>query len=452
MSLRPDPLSRGMLRWPEGAGTIRSVIERALMTVVSRRTVVCRRYAAIGLAINVPLALALTFSSPAAAHDDASHPAAKAGQPCKKKGQVQGDLTCKRVNGRLQCAKSAGTASVGSSDPLCQSTTYTSQVKNLRCTGTQITFTSNGLPSPSTPTMIGITATNQQYPSAHDYTHTFPRTPVLASTPTVPGDGAIGVAVDGVPLFSPWTQAALLQHTLDAGELDECGGHAGRGDDYHYHIAPKCLIDQLGADKVERQRLPIGIANDGYPIRALGWFDPANSVASQLDQCRGARDAKGNYFYNVQATSKWDILNCFMGTVFRTSKDRYTTRRDSAGNEIVGAKLSMTITDSYERVSNGQTCHVMSGNLTNQKVIQTNQSVVNTSAPISIFYCNPQCYAEFFEPTASFPGQSVYLEKVTRGCPVNFDPNTLATLPAYTGPDIGKRGPATGSGGGAPPR
>lgn len=436
---------------PQGAGTIHAAMERALVTVFSRRTVVSRRYAAIGLAITVPLALALAFSSPAAAHDDAAHPAAKAGESCKKKGQVQGNLTCKRVNGRLQWVKSAGAATASSTaDPLCVSTTYTSQVKNLRCSGTEITFNSNGLPSPSTPTMIGITATNQQYPSAHNYTYTFPRTPVVAATPTVPGDGAIGVAVDGVPLFSPWTQAALLQHTLDAGELDECGGHAGRGDDYHYHIAPKCLINELGADKVERQALPIGIANDGYPIRALGWFDPTHSVAGQLDKCRGMKDAKGNYFYNVQSTSKWNILDCFTGTVFRTSRDQYTTRRDAAGNEIVGAKVSLTITNSYAKVASSQTCHVMSGILTNQKVIQTNQSVVNTSGPTSIFYCTPKCYAEFFEPTAQFPGQSVYLEKVTSSCPVGFDPSTISTIPAYTGPDIGKRGPATG--GGAPAR
>lgn len=405
---------------------------------------------AVVLLASAPLALTLALSAPAAAHDDASLVAAKVGQSCTKPGQVQGSLICKKVGGRLQWVKVA--AAANTVDPLCVATTYIGQVKNLRCSGTEITFNSNGLPEPSTPTMIGITATNQQYPSAHDYSYDFPRKPVVAATPTVPGDGAIGVAVDGVPLFSPWTQAALLQHTLDAGELDECGGHAGRGDDYHYHIAPKCLIDRLGADKVERQQLPIGIANDGYPIRALGWFDPAHGVEGKLDSCRGMKDAKGNYFYNVKTTSKWDILDCFTGTVARTSRDRFTTRRDAAGNEIVGAKVSMTITGSSTRVVSGQTCHIMSGNLTNQRVIQTNQSVVSTSGPASIFYCNQQCYAEFFEPTAQFPGQAVYLEKVTNNCPVGFDPSGIATLPAYAGPDIGKRGPATGASAAPPPR
>lgn len=376
-------------------------------------------------------------------------PAAKVGATCKIMGKMEGKFTCKKVGGKLKWVKtsraSTSVTSASSGELLCRNSTYTNQVKNLRCTSSSITFAANGLPGGTALTMVGITATNQQYPSVHDYIFSIPRKPIRASTPTTPRDGAIGVAVNGVPLFSPWTQSAALQHTLDAGELDDCGGHAGRGDDYHYHIAPKCLIEQLGAKKVEVERSPIGIANDAHPILALGWFDSANSVENKLDKCRGMMDSNGNYFYNVQSTSKWNILDCFTGTVFNTSKDRFTARTDSAGNAITGAKVSMTITNSSSRIVSGQTCYVMSGNFTNQKVIQTNQTVVATTGPAGIFYCNPQCYAEFFEPTAAFPGQSVYLEKITRNCPAGFDPSTVTTLTAYSGPDIGKRGPARAS-------
>jgi len=428
------------------------------------RRVLTTTVVAASLALGLPTAAsahegwldsAAGSSASEAAHDDhdgidyksaPAQPAAKVGKACKQKGQISGNLVCRKVKGRLKWVRgtSAVAASSSATDLLCRNATYTGQVKDLRCTTSSVTFTSNGLPSASTPSMVGITATNQQYPTAHDYLFSFPRTPVRAASPSVPGSGAIGVAVDGVPLFSPWTQAAVLQHTLDAGELDECGGHAGRGDDYHYHIAPKCLIEEMGADKVEVKRTPIGIANDASPILALGWFDPANSVESKLDACRGMTDAKGQYFYNVQSTSKWDILDCFTGKVFNTSKDSFTTRRDSAGNEITGAKLALTITESYSKVTGGQTCYVMSGNLRNQMVIQTNQSVVSKSGPAAIFYCSSQCYAEFFEPTAAFPGQSVYLEKVTQRCPAGFNPNSLPLLPAYAGPDIGKRGPGSG--------
>ena len=371
---------------------------------------------------------------------------ATAGKPCSKLGQVRGSLTCTKVNGHLQWAKTPGQgSSSAAADALCRASTYTAQVRNLRCSAREITFGANGLPGDGAPMMVGITATNQQYPTAHDYSYTFPRSPSIASAPTVPGDGAIGVAVNGVPLFSPWTQAALLQHTLEAGELDVCGGHAGRGDDYHYHIAPVCLIKQLGAQKIEQERSPIGIANDGYPIRALGWFTSANDITGRLDRCQGMTDANGMYFYNVASTRPWDILDCFTGVVVPTSRDRFTTRTDSTGQQIIGAKVAMTITGFTARSFGGQTCNVMTGNLVNQKVIQTNQNVVATSAPTTIFYCSPTCYAEFFEPTAPFPGQSVYLEEVVRSCPAGFDPNSFTMVPAYAGPNIGKRGPATRS-------
>ena len=358
-----------------------------------------------------------------------------AGAACKKQGAIAGAFTCKKIKGKLVWVAAA---TVSLQDPLCSASTYTSQVSNVSCSGTSITFKSNGLPGSAFTTMVGITATNQQYPRPHDYSFTFPRTPAAAAAPTVPGSGAIGVAVNGVPLFSPWTQGAILQHTLDMGELDTCGGHAGRGDDYHYHIAPKCLIDSLGASKVETQKLPIGIANDGNPIRALGWFQPSASVESQLDKCRGMRDASGRYSYNVQTTAKWDILNCLTNQVVNTSRDNWTARLDSQGNPIVGAKVALTITTSSTVDASGVKCYVMQGDLRNQQVIQTDQSVKSTSGSTAIFYCDPACYAEFFEPTTRFPGGSVYYELVTTRCPSGFNPQSLPLLSGYAGPNLGK--------------
>ena len=324
-------------------------------------------------------------------------------------------------------------------DALCSTSTYTSQVRGLRCSSTTITFGSKGLPSAGTPMMVGITATNQQYPRTHNYTLGFPRVAQASSTTVSPGAGPIGVAVDGVPLFSPWTQAALREHAFDMGELDNCGGHAGRGDDYHYHIAPKCLIEELGKTHVDDKKLPIGIANDANPILALGWFDKANDVESRLDSCRAMKDKSGKYFYNVQHQSKWDILNCFVSRVQKTSRDSWTQRRDSMGAEIVGAKVAMTITASSTVRASGTQCSVMQGTLRDQSVINTDQSVTKSSANTAIFYCQPQCYADFFEPTGRFPGRSVYYELVTSRCPAGFNPNSLSLFAPFQGPALGKR-------------
>ena len=390
------------------------------------------------VAAPMPAAWAHEDDQPAARSAEVSKLAAPvAGAACKKAGTKSGTFTCKKVKGKLVWVGATVTPVV---DALCSATTYTKQVSNLKCTNDLVTFSSNGLPGTGFTTMVGITATNQQYPRPHNYQFSFPRTPAAAS-PTVPGAGAIGVAVNGVPLFSPWTQAALQQHTLDSGELDTCGGHAGRGDDYHYHIAPTCLINSLGEKVVEDVKSPIGIANDGNPIKALGWFRPANGVESQLDACRGMRDASGKYFYNVLTSSKWDILNCFTNKVVNTSRDSWTGRKDSQGNPITGAKVAMTITSSTSVEASGTTCYVMQGTLRNQQVIQSDQSVKSISGPVGIFYCDPACYAEFFEPTARFPGGSVYYELVTSRCPSGFSPASLPLLTGYTGTSLGKRQP-----------
>lgn len=365
----------------------------------------------------------------------------KAGAKCAKKGKTKGVFTCKRVKGKLvwvrTVQKTVQQAVV--LDALCSTSTYTSQVSGLKCSSTTITFNSSGLPSAGTPMMVGITATNQQYPRTHNYSLSFPRVAQSSTTTVTPDAGAIGVAIDGVPLFSPWTQAALREHALDMGELDSCGGHAGRGDDYHYHIAPKCLIEELGKTHVDVKKLPIGIANDANPILALGWFDKANDVESRLDSCRAMKDTSGKYFYNVQQQSKWDILNCFVSKVQKTSRDSWTQRTDSTGAEIVGAKVAMTITASSTVKASGTECSVMQGTLRDQSVINTDQSVTKSSANTAIFYCEPLCYAEFFEPTGNFPGRSVYYERVTSRCPAGFNPNSLPLFTPYLGPNLGKR-------------
>ncbi|MDG1030933.1 MAG: YHYH protein, partial [Alphaproteobacteria bacterium] len=192
----------------------------------------------------------------------------------------------------------------------CDSALYTEEVFNLECTNKHIEFKSKGLPSPDHILMQGITATNQQVPRLHDYDFKIIRKPKPSSTKTKPDSGAIGVAVNGIPLFDSTTQGRVnpatgsRPNTLLEGELDICGGHAGRGDDYHYHIAPVCLIEQLG------------------------WFDNANNIEDQLDECRGYTDSKGRYFYNVMTQANWDILTCFTGKPKRFAKDKWAARKD----------------------------------------------------------------------------------------------------------------------------
>ncbi len=162
---------------------------------------------------------------------------------------------------------------------------------------------SNGMPSH--PMMVGITAWQQQVPLPQKYfgenSWQIPLHPVPAKKPqSAKGNflrGAIAVAANGIPIFNP-----LNNRGDDAflfGELDEFGGHCGRADDYHYHIAPVHLEKTVG------KGLPIAYALDGYPI--YGYEEPDGSPVTGLDAFNGHKDKNGNYHYH--ATNKYPYLN-----------------------------------------------------------------------------------------------------------------------------------------------
>lgn len=144
--------------------------------------------------------------------------------------------------------------------------------------------------------MVGITSWQQQVPTSQSYSGTnawqIPTSPVISKTPvsakTQLYRGAIALAVNGVPIFN-----ALYNRGDDAylvGELDEWGGHAGRADDYHYHIAPLHLQEIVG------NQSPIAYALDGYAI--YGETEPDGSAMTTLDEFNGHEMADGSYHYH----------------------------------------------------------------------------------------------------------------------------------------------------------
>lgn len=154
--------------------------------------------------------------------------------------------------------------------------------------------------------MVGITAWQQQVPLPQTYTGNnawrIPRQPVPAKQPLSAKTGffrgAIAIAVNGVPIFNPIKNDGRTD-TLLAGELDEFGGHCGRADDYHYHIAPVHLQKQAGAGQ------PVGWALDGYPI--YGYQNESSPDFAPLDQWNGHRGPDGSYHYH--ATKTYPYLN-----------------------------------------------------------------------------------------------------------------------------------------------
>lgn len=154
--------------------------------------------------------------------------------------------------------------------------------------------------------MVGITAWQQQVPLPQRYTGDnawrFPLFPKVAAEPLSAKShffrGAIAIAANGVSIFNPIKNDGVTDTNL-AGELDEFGGHGGRADDYHYHLAPLHLQKELG------NSLPIAYALDGYPIYGLTEVD--GSPVKGLDAFNGHADASGNYHYH--ASRNYPYLN-----------------------------------------------------------------------------------------------------------------------------------------------
>lgn len=198
---------------------------------------------------------------------------------------------------------------------------------------------SSGLPAH--PMMAGIKSWQQQVPAPQPYSGnnawSIPVKPVISKSPLSAKNhflrGAIAIAVNGVPIFN-----ALNNRGDDAylvGELDDWGGHCGRADDYHYHIAPLHLKSIVG------RKVPIAYALDGFPI--YGDTEIDGKAVKGLDEFNGHYDAKKNYHYH--GTKKYPYINGgFKGVVVekdgQVDPQAVTRPFRPAGEPLRGASIS----------------------------------------------------------------------------------------------------------------
>lgn len=154
---------------------------------------------------------------------------------------------------------------------------------------TYLNIESNGMPEHNM--MEGITSWQQQVPLPQDYTGSnswkIPLEPVLAEAPLLTKEhfhrGAIAIAVNGVPIFNAYNNRG--EYAADVGELDKWGGHSGKADDYHYHLAPEHLEEIVGEGN------PIAYALDGFPL-----YGQTEEV---LDEYLGKFNEEGSYGYHA---------------------------------------------------------------------------------------------------------------------------------------------------------
>ncbi len=174
---------------------------------------------------------------------------------------------------------------------------------NVRWDESTLYVEAKGLPDH--PLMGGIKSWQQQVPIPQNYMGAsawrIPLKPVPAKEPMSAKThfmrGAIALAANGVPIFN-----ALNNRGDDAkafGELDNFGGHCGKGDDYHYHDAPVFLEKELGKGK------PIAVALDGYAI--YGFNEPDGAAPGKLDAFGGHETKALGYHYHAQ--KKYPYIN-----------------------------------------------------------------------------------------------------------------------------------------------
>ena len=250
-----------------------------------------------------------------------------------------------------------------STDPATINAAFAPFKPNVATSWNSTYFLVHSLGIPTTHEMMkGITSWQQQFPTPQCYINSnawsIPLNPVIATTPVPVNSshflkGAVAVAVNGIAIFNPYTNTGT-DAFLD-GQLDNWGGHCGRADDYHYHIAPTHLYSTT------TNTLPIAFALDGFAV--YGAFEPTGVAMTTLDANHG-HYLSGVYHYHGTAAAPYMIGN-MVGQVTEDANLQIIPQAQSMPIRTAGTPLSgATITACVANGSNGY-------NLTYTKSAQT---------------------------------------------------------------------------------
>ena len=204
-------------------------------------------------------------------------------------------FACKKTTTTVTSAATSITTTILKTTTSFIDSAYT-PYKNTVTTSWDATYfyiASNGIPTHNM--MVGITNWQHQVPIPQFYTGTnkwsIPLQPEYAITPLSTKSnlmkGAVAIAVNGVPIFNALNNRGEDSYLI--GELDQWGGHCGKGDDYHYHAAPLHLSATSGLK-------PIAFALDGFAV--YGATEADGSTMAALDTCHGHTIGNGTYHYH----------------------------------------------------------------------------------------------------------------------------------------------------------
>jgi len=175
--------------------------------------------------------------------------------------------------------------------------------------GTNLVIKSDGRPNHKSPYWGATNANYEAFQAGHstnpngsigvqNYTMTIPAKPTAATTHEATSLSAIGMALNGVPIFNN-TEAGSVP--LEAGTIssfDKAGAHPAQSADYHYHVT-----DFDGSYTSKDDAKLIGFLRDGFPI--YGRKDMTGTYPSNLDAYNGHTAAttefpSGIYHYHTR--------------------------------------------------------------------------------------------------------------------------------------------------------
>lgn len=146
---------------------------------------------------------------------------------------------------------------------------------------------------------------------AQNHVYKIPRYPTEAATKSTTPMGPMGVSVNSVAFFN---QAAAPGDDIleELNTFDQYEGHPAQGGNYHYHIEPVYLTEQLNDDAF------LGLLLDGFPV-----YGPVENnirlTNNDLDDFHGhvsatAEFPDGIYHYHVTDELPWINGDGFFGT------------------------------------------------------------------------------------------------------------------------------------------
>jgi hypothetical protein len=216
--------------------------------------------------------------------------------------------------------------------------------------------------------MVGITAWINRVPIPYEFNWKIPRSPVwLHEYEEASPRGPIAMAVNGVPIFhfeprpDVSTDPANYDPRFDtvlAGELDQCGGHSGQGDDYHYHYAPVYLLDQHDLEKpivYGLDGIPLFFGTGGTDYYGSGRYNDVDNLPDQeLDECNALQQEDGSYVYFTTNDAPYTI-GCHRGHIDsslqiepRPFNGREQETAVPTGHGLIGEPLQTVVTNLYQ--------------------------------------------------------------------------------------------------------